>query len=135
MDYQEFIRLSTKAAQLVSSGQFKEAGELWYSIILSDISDIDKAAACLKMASLSDRFGCAEEVLGWYDRAIGYEQSYCRYAAEVEKACYLVEIGRCTQAAAILESLLKQPFVTEAEKDGFRKEIKSYLSRSLGQWK
>ena len=135
MDYQDYVQLTEKASQLLASSKYKEAEDVLYSLLMSDVSDVDKANLCLQMAIVHDRTGNSEEVLSWYDKGMGYEQPLCRYAVALEKARYLADLGHCTEAVPIYEELLKQAYVGEAEKDNFRKEIRVLLSRAIGQWK
>ncbi len=135
MDYQDYIGLKNRVAQLMASNKYKEAEDELYPLLLSDISELDKAEVCVKLAKIHDRTGGADEALSWFDRGIGYEQAYCRYAVTKEKARYITELGHCVEAVSIYEGLLKQLYVTEAEKEDIRKEIKAVLSKAIGQWK
>lgn len=135
MDFQEYDQLNKQAVQLLSSGKYKEAWEMFHSLYMSDIADIDKAAICIRMAIIQDRIGSSDEVLAWYDKGIAYEEPFFRYRVCLEKVHYLADLGRCMEAVPILEGLLKQPYVSEVEKEAFRKEIKILLSKSIGQWK
>lgn len=134
MDYQEYARLTDQISQLMSSARWKEAGDALYSLLLGDISDLDKAAICAKLAKVYDRMGTTEEVLSWFDKGIVYEQAYCRYEIAEEKVRYLTQIGHSKEAVPICEALLKEPFLTEAEKERIRNETKSLLGKAIGQW-
>ena len=123
MDYQDYLNLLDRATQLLISKNYKEAENELYPLLLSDISELDKANVCLMLAKIHDRIGGSEEALGWYDKGIAYEQPYCRFEAAQEKAHYLAELGHYTDAIAVFEDLLKQPFLTEAEKENVRARI------------
>lgn len=135
MEYQEFVRRSNQAAELVKAVRLKEAVDAYYQLILSDISDIDKARLSASLAEVYDRLGTTEEALDWYDKGSAYERIYARYEVTEMKAAYLSSLGRNQEAIAIHESLLKQPFLSEAEKDRLHKALKELLNKSLGTWR
>ncbi len=135
MDYKDFVQLIGQANQLMTNNKYLEAEDLLYSLLMSDISDIDKAGLCLKLALVHDRIGSSDEALSWYEKGVAYEQPLCRYEVTLERARYMADLGHCTEAVAIYEELLKQAYVSEAEKDNLRKEIRILLSRAIGQWK
>src|SRR5512140_1426028 len=134
MIYTEFVRISDQISRWMASNKFKEAEDELFNLIMSDVSDIDKVKMCIQMAIIRDRIGNSDEALGWFDKGISYEQPYFRYQASVEKARYLADLGKCMEAVPIYEDLVKQTYVSEAEKEDFRKEIKTLLSRAIGQW-
>lgn len=134
MEYQEYVNRSQQASQLSQSGRLKEAVDALYQLILSDISDLDKAATCVDLATVYDRMGNTEEALAWYDKGVAYEQRYCRYEMAEKRAQYLSLIGRSKDAVPIYEALIKQPFVSEAEKERMRKSIQTLLGRAMRQW-
>jgi tetratricopeptide (TPR) repeat protein len=135
MEYQDYRNLVQQADQLTDSGRLKEAEEAYYKLILSDVSDIDKTALSCSLALVYDKMGNTEEALGWFDKGVAAEQAYCRYEGAEKKAKYLSLLGRNTEAAAIYEQLVKQPFVSESEKERMRLMIKTLLSKTLGEWK
>ncbi len=134
MEYQEFKQAVQHAIDLVETSRLKEAEEALYKLILSDISDVDKAALCARLAEVYDKTGNSDEALAWYDKGIASEQVYCRFEVAEKKAQYLSILGRGSDGVAIYESLLKQPFVSEGDKDRMRQMIKSLLSKSLRGW-
>ncbi len=135
MNYPDFVRITDQICRWMASNKFKEAEDQLYTLLYSDVSDVDKVKLCIQMAIIRDRIGNSDEVLAWFDKGIGYEQPYFRYEATVEKARYLADLGQCMEAVPVYEELIKQPYVSEAEKENFRKEIKVLLSRAIGQWK
>lgn len=135
MDYQTFLRDMQQAIHLANSGHLKESVDAFYKLILSDISDIDKAALSANMAMIYDKMGNTDEALAWFDKGIANEQAYCRYEVSEKKAQYLSQIGRHSEAAAIYEELVGHPFVSEAQKERMRAMIKTLLSKTLGGWK
>ncbi len=134
MDYQDFMRMSKEADELITSNKYKEAEDALYPLLLSDISDLDKAVVCVKLARIRDRIGNSDEALSWFDKGINYEQPHFRFMVLQEKAAYLTELGHNMEVVPLYEDLLKQSYVTEAEKDELRKKIKVLLSRAIGQW-
>ena len=135
MEYKEFVNRSQQAAQLIQSGRLKEAEDALYQLILSDISDLDKSAFCADLATVYDRMGKTDEALAWYDKGVSYEQMYSRYEMAEKRAQYLSLIGRSKDAVPIYETLIKQPFVSEAEKERMRKGIQTLLGMAMRQWK
>jgi tetratricopeptide (TPR) repeat protein len=134
MEYQEYVNRSQQASQFIQSGRLKEAEDALYQLILSDISDLDKAATCVDLATVYDRMGKTDEALAWYDKGVAYEQMYCRYEMAEKRAQYLSLIGRSKDAVPIYEALIKQPFISEAEKERMRKIIQTLLGKAMRQW-
>jgi len=134
MDYQEYVRMSGRISQLMASNKLQETVDTLYQFLLSDISDIDKAAMCSNLATVYDRLGKTEEALSWYDKGIAYEQVYCRCDVSEKKAQYLSQLGKNNEAVLIYEALIKEHFVSENEKERMRKIIQTYLSRATRSW-
>jgi len=135
MDYQEYVRAKQRAEQLVQNGKLKEAVDAFYKLILSDISDIDKASLCVALANVYDKQGNTDEALAWYNKGIAAEQAYYRFEVAEKKAQYLSILGRSSEGVRIYEELVKQPFVSEAEKERMRQMTKTLLTKAMGQWK
>jgi len=135
MEYQEYKRATQQAEQLVQAGRLKDAVDALYKLILSDVSDIDKAALCAALANVYDKLGNTEEALAWYDKGILAEQAYCRFEVAEKKAQYFSVLGRSSDGVKIYEELVKQPFVSEGDKERMRQMTKNLLSKSLGAWK
>jgi tetratricopeptide (TPR) repeat protein len=135
MEYQDYLNRTNQAAKLMQSGRFKEAVVCLYKLFLSDISDIDKVNICTNMATVYDRMGNTEEAISWYDKGIAIEQNYHRFEAHEQKAQYLSQIGHNQEAVPIYESLISQPFISEADKERMRKATQTLLSQAMKQWK
>jgi tetratricopeptide (TPR) repeat protein len=135
MEYQVFTNQLQNGRQLQDSGRLKEAEAAFYQLFLSDISDLDKVDICIHLAEISDKLGSLEQVLEWYDRGISIEGLYSRYSTAEKKAEYLSQRGRSAEAVPIYEALLKQPYISEAEKERMRKVTQLLLSRTLRGWK
>ena len=134
MDYQEYVNRTQQASQLMSSGRFQETVDFLYLLFLSDISDIDKASMCVNLATVYDRMGNTETAITWYDKGIGLEQNYSRFDVSEKKAQYLSQLGRSKESVAIYETLIRQPFVSEADKERMRKAIQAFLGQTTRQW-
>ena len=134
MEYQEFVSRTQQANQLMSSGRFQETVDFLYLLFLSDISDVDKAAICVNLATVYDRMGNTETAITWYDKGIGLEQNYSRFEVSEKKAQYLSQLGRSKESVAIYETLIKQPFVSESDKERMRKTIQAFLGKTTRQW-
>lgn len=135
MEYTEFSRLVQDADRLLASGRFKEAESVILALIIRDISDLDKAALCVKMGYIYDRQGKSEEALSWYEKGAAYEQIYGRFEITEKKAEYLSQLGRSKEAISIYETLSNQPFLTETDKNRIRKTIQFLLGRQMQEWR
>ena len=134
MNYQDYIRSIQETEQLAQNGKLKDAVDAYYKLILSEISDIDKAGLCAALALVYDKLGNTEEALSWFDKGIAYDQTYSRFGVAEKKAQYLSTIGRSSAGVAIYEELVKQPYVSEVDKERMRQMTKTLLSKSLGGW-
>ena len=90
--------------------------EALYELIISDVSEIDKADLCADLARVYERMGNTTEAENWYDKGISFEQIYCRFEVTEKKAQYLSQQGRNDEAVKLYKPLMKQPFVSESEK-------------------
>ena len=134
MTYQEYLQWLQQNAQLAKDGRYKEAVEAYYQLILSDISDLDKADVSAILAALYDRMGNTTEAINWFEKGVAYEENHARYTVLEKKAEYFSELGRRSDAVKIYETLLKQPFITEAEKERLRKTVQIVLGKSVSGW-
>lgn len=134
MEYQEFLRLSREADACLDAGRLKEAETLLFDLVMSDVSELDRAVLCARMAAIFDRRGDTGEALGWFDKGIAAEQLYSRYEIVEKKAAYLAQLGRYREAVKIYETLLKQPYLTEGEKERVRKITQTLLGKTLSEW-
>jgi tetratricopeptide (TPR) repeat protein len=134
MEYTEYTRLLKETDSFISSGRLKEAETAIYQLIIQDISDLDKAALCVKMAFIFDRLGKIDEALSWYEKGTAYEQIYGRFEITEKKAEYLSQVGRSKEAISIYETLSIQPFITEADKDRIHKMIQTLLGKQMREW-
>jgi tetratricopeptide (TPR) repeat protein len=135
MEYQEFLKRTQQASELMRSSHLQETIDALYLLVLSDISDVDKVVICRDLAAVYDRMGKTEDAISWYDKAIDLEQNCCRFDVYEKKAQYLASLGRSQNAIAIYESLIKQPYVSEADKERMRKIVQSLLGQSMREWK
>jgi tetratricopeptide (TPR) repeat protein len=135
MEYQEYLDRTQQASELIRSPRLQEAVDFLYLLFLSNISDIDKITVCTNLATVYDRMGNTDEAISWYDKGVDLEQNYSRFAAVELKAQYLSQLGRSPDAVRIYEVLIKQPFVSESDKERMRKTIQAYLGQTTGGWK
>jgi tetratricopeptide (TPR) repeat protein len=134
MEYQEFVNRMQQASQLMSTNRMQDTIDYLYLLFLSDISDIDKAGICINLATVYDRMGNTETAITWYDKGVELEQNYSRFEVAEKKAEYLSQLGRNRDSVKIYENLIKQPFISESEKERMRKVIQHYLGQATGQW-
>ena len=135
MEYTEYLRAIKEADALIDGGHLKDAEAALYKLIFSEISDVDRATLCVRMAGVYDKMGNTDDALEWYNKAIAAEQPLCRFEAAEKKAQYLSWLGHNPDAVAICEELLKQPYLSEGDKDHVRQLIKAFLSKTLGEWR
>ena len=135
MEYQEFVQASRQVDLLLDSGRLKDAEAALYKLILGDISEIDRSMLCVQMAGIYDKLGKSGEAIAWYDKGIASEEPLCRFYAAEKKAEYLAWLGQANHAVELCEALLKQPFLSESDKDRMRGHIKTFLSKTLGEWR
>jgi tetratricopeptide (TPR) repeat protein len=131
MQYQEYLQQVQQVSQLIQEARFKEAVAALYQLILSDISEIDKADMCANLAVVYDRMGNSDEAMVWYEKGVSVEQNYCRFDVIEKKAQYLSQLGSNDQAVTIYESLMQQPFVSEGDKERMRKTIQGFLGKAM----
>jgi tetratricopeptide (TPR) repeat protein len=134
MQYTDYVQRLQQTSQLIQEARFKEAVEALYQLILSDISEIDKADLCVDLAGIYDRMGNTDEAIAWYEKGVAYEQNYCCFVVTEKKAEYLAQLGYSNQAVPMYESLMKQPFVREVEKERMRKTIQGLLGKAMRGW-
>ena len=135
MEYKEFLNRTKQATQLVESGRWKEAVVSLYKLYLSDVSDIDKIGMCVTLAFVYDRMGNTEDATTWYDKGVDIEENYGRFEASEKKAQFLSQLGHHQDAISIYETLIKQPYVSEADRERMRKTIQNLLGQAMRQWK
>ena len=129
MNYAEFTQISQKTATLVEQGKYKEAVTTLEALLLSDISDLDKAMQCLNIAVVYEKQGEIDKALKWYDRGILYETPYSRFYGTEQKAFYLAQKGRTAESIQIYEELLRKPFLMEGDKERVRKNVQQLRNR------
>ena len=129
MDYQEYLNRTQQASELMSSGRLQETIDFLYLLFLSEVS------ICANLATVYDRMGNTESAISWYDKGIDLELIYCRFEVTEKKAQYLSQLGRSNEALPIYETLISQPFVSEADKDRMRKTIQVFLGQTTRPWK
>ena len=134
MEYQEFVNRMAQASKLMSTSRMQDTVDYLYLLFLSDISDIDKAGICISLANVYDRMGNTETAITWYDKGVDLEQNYSRFEVSEKKAQYLSQLGRSRDSVLIYEMLIKQPFVSEADKERMRKITQNYLGQATRPW-
>jgi tetratricopeptide (TPR) repeat protein len=134
MQYSEYILKMEQITNLIKDIHYMQAVDALYQLILSDISEIDKADLCARLAGVYDHLGNTDEALSWFEKGSAYEQNLCRYEVSEKKAQYLSQLGRSDQAVPIYEALIKQPFISESEKERMRKTLQSLLSKTMRSW-
>ena len=123
MQFEQYQESVERVAMLVEQEHYQPALEILRNLLASEISDLDKALMCVNMATIYERMERIDEALTWYDRGIDYEQPHFRFVVAEHKAAYLAEKSRVSESMAIYEALLRQPYVTEAEKQRFRHNL------------
>jgi tetratricopeptide (TPR) repeat protein len=112
-----------KANYCVEKSRHDDALAVITALVDSDISDLDKANACLSAASVCDKLGRQDKALDWYDRGIKYEFPHHRYYVAEHKAVYLAGKGQTKESLRIYDRLSREASLTESDKDRIRKNI------------
>lgn len=123
MDYQEYLNRVNRGTQLFEMGNYQAALQIFETLVLSDISDIDKSRMCINTAVIYEKLELVPQALQWYDRGIELEKPHCRFEAQEYKAVYLKEVGRQRESLRIYESLLATPHLTEEDKLRMRNNV------------
>ena len=129
MNYIEHPQLSQQVATFVEQKKYGEAVKTLEKLFSSDISDLDKAMQCLNMAIVYEKQGEMETALKWYDKGIVYEKPYSRFYTREQKAIYLAQKSKVQESLSIYEELLRQPYLTENDKERMRRNIQQLRKR------
>ena len=133
MEYQEFMNRTQQASRLLNSGHLQETIDFLYTAARQE-QVVEKANVCTNLATVYDRMGNTETAISWYDKGVDLEQNYSRFEVSEKKAQYLSQLGRNRDAVLIYETLIKQPFVSEADKERMRKITQNYLGQATRPW-
>jgi len=123
MEYEAYTRFTRDAARRLAQGDLRRASVILQGLLVSDISDLDKAEICSTMAAINQKLEQDSEALGWYDEGIAYEHPHRRFALSEQKAERLAELGRREEALRIYKDLLTRPYLMEADKHRLRRCI------------
>lgn len=123
MDYRDYYESAHKGGKLVEEGKHDDAIAVFHALVESDISDLDKANMCYNVAICCEKLNLFDDALRWYDAGVAYEQPYLRFNISEHKAFFLSNRGRDSEALAIYESLYRQPYLTEIDKERIWKNI------------
>jgi len=124
MDDNQYRALVDKAVTLDQRGDYRGAAAIFEQIVAGDLPDLDKSMACVNLATLHDKLQLTDQALRWYDRAIDYDRGARRVFAAAQKAAYLARLGRRDESRRLYEALLERPDVSEAEREGFRHNVR-----------
>jgi len=116
LDYQVYSDRVMAGAKCVEEGQFEAALDIFYGLLSTDISDIDKSMMCNNLAVTCEKMGQPDEAMRWYDEGIHYEEPYCRIAIREYKGAQLYHAGRFAEAAALYREMLGLHYLSEADK-------------------
>jgi tetratricopeptide (TPR) repeat protein len=129
MKYQEYVQSANRASQLVEGGDYEGAIAVLQELLISAISDVDKAMMCLNLAIVYDKLDRPEEALTWYDKGMEYERAHGRHYVAEMKAAYLAEKERYQESLAQYEDLLSRSELTEGDKERMEKNIRLLRKR------
>lgn len=118
-----FFVAQHKANYCVEKERHAEALAALTKLVESSISDLDKANACLSAATICEKLGQTDKSLEWYDRGIKYEYTHHRFNVAEHKAWYLSTKARTKESVRLYETLVREPSMTEADKDRLRNNI------------
>jgi len=123
VDYDEYVNQAHQAAQLVEAGEHESALSIFYTLLASDISDVDKAMMCNNIGVVQEKMGREQEALGSYERGMTYEREHGRCFLAEQRAGFLYRTGRLTESLRAYEELLHRRSLTEEEKQRIRHNI------------
>ncbi|HYP01532.1 MAG TPA: hypothetical protein VER76_15185 [Pyrinomonadaceae bacterium] len=131
MDYDEYVNQAHQAAQSLEAGEYEQSLAIFNTLVLSDISDIDKAMMYHNIGVVLEKMGREEEALASYARGMNYERPHSRIHVAEQRAAYLYRLGRLEESLKAYEDLSYRSSLTEEEKQRVRYNIAS-LREQLG---
>lgn len=132
MDYDEYVNLAHRAAQLVEAGEHEQALGIFRALVGSDISDVDKAMMCQNMGVVQEGLGREQEALASYERGASYERPHGRSQLAEQRAGYLYRLGRLAESLRAYEELSHRPSLTEEERRRMRHNIAALREQIAG---
>ena len=123
MDYDEYVNLAHRAAQLVEAGEHEQALDIFRALVGGDISDVDKAMMCQNIGAVQEMMGREQEALASYERGMSYERPHGRSSLAEQRAGYLYRLGRLAESLRAYEELSHRPSLTEEERQRMRHNI------------
>ncbi len=131
MDYDEYVNLAHQGAAFDETGEHQQALDIFLGLLVSDISDLDKAMMCHNIGVVQEKLGREHEALSSYERGAGYERPHGRSFLAEQRAGYLYRLGRLAESLRAYEELLSRPSLTEEEQQRMRHNIAA-LREELG---
>lgn len=131
MDYEEYVNQAHQAAQLMEAGKYEQSLAIFNTLILSDISDLDKAMMCHNVGVVLEKMGREQEALASYARGMSYERLHSRTYVAEQRAAYLYRLGRLEESLKAYEELSYRSSLTEDEKQRMKHNIAS-LREQIG---
>jgi tetratricopeptide (TPR) repeat protein len=116
MKHQEYVQLTSQAAQFIENGRHEEGIATYEKLLSSDISDTDKAIMCFNLAVVYDKLGQTGQALAYYDTGIRYERSHNQHFVAEKKAAYLAGKGRYQESLDCYEDILRRVKLMENDK-------------------
>lgn len=132
MEYDQYVQLTTRAAQHFEANECEAALAIFRKLIESDLADLDKSLMCANMARVLEKLTMHKEALSALDLGIRFESPYFRFFVLEQKGAYLSRLGRNQECLDLYQTLLPQPHLMEGDKVRIRENIKN-LQNQLSQ--
>ena len=132
MNYDEYVALAQQGAEADAAGDFEKAVNIFYQLLSTDISDVDKAMMCHNIGVIQEKMGKEQEALASFERGMSYERVHGRIVVAEQRAAYLYRLGRLADSLRAYEELLYRSSLTEEEKHRMKYNVAA-LRGELGK--
>lgn len=132
MNYDEYVALAHQGAEADAAGDFEKAVNIFYQLLSTDISDVDKAMMCHNIGVIQEKMGKEQEALASFERGMSYERVHGRIVVAEQRAAYLYRLGRLADSLRAYEELLYRSSLTEEEKHRMKYNVAA-LRGELGK--
>jgi tetratricopeptide (TPR) repeat protein len=118
MTYAEYCDRCQHVAELVDKQKDYAAAVQVLQGLIDDASlpELDRSMMCLNVALVCEKMGHDEHAVSWYEHAASIDRPLMRATATLRKADKLIQMKRTTEAIALYEDLLNEPFLAMSER-------------------
>ncbi|QDO87549.1 tetratricopeptide repeat protein [Ornithinimicrobium ciconiae] len=124
MDHEEYRLRCIELSEAFDRGDFAAAEAGWHELLgRAELPQIDRAVLVHNLALTVSAAGRDDEAESYFDQAIALEQPLMRALARAGKSDWLAGRGRTSEAVAILEQVIAEPWMTWGERDALQRRI------------